>query len=104
MGLLARKRLLQGVLVHLVDHVVGGGPRDGVVLRVQLPLAARVRDLLDQNDDVHRQTNLRGGSWGRGRGPPRCRSSRLLPGNTHWAGRVRVTPLTALPDTTRRCG
>ena len=61
-----RQRLFQGVLVHLVDDVVGGSSRDGVVRRVQLALTTRVRDLLDKNDDVHRQTNLRRGLLGAG--------------------------------------
>jgi hypothetical protein len=67
--LLDRQRLLDGVLVHLVDDVVGGGPDDRVVLRVQRALAAGIGDLLDQNDDLHRQTNLRG-SGSRGAGGP----------------------------------
>jgi hypothetical protein len=52
--LLEGQRLLDGVLVHLVDDVVGRGAGDGVVRRVQLALTARVGDLLDKNDDVHR--------------------------------------------------
>jgi hypothetical protein len=54
------QRLLDGVLVHLVDDVVGRGAVDGVVRRVEPALTARVRDLLDKNDDVHARTFLRG--------------------------------------------
>jgi hypothetical protein len=53
-GLLEDEGLLDGVLVDLVDDVVRAPPGDGVVRRVQVALAPRVRDLLDQNDDVHR--------------------------------------------------
>ena len=68
--LLDHERLFDGVLVDLVDDVVGGGAGDGVVRRVHLALATGIRDLLDQNDDVHARPTSATGSWGAGRGPP----------------------------------
>ena len=48
------QRLFDGVLVHLVDHVVGRRAVDGVVVAAQVALRAGVGHLLDQYDDVHR--------------------------------------------------
>ena len=48
------QRLLDGVLVHLVDDVVRRRPVDGVVVSAQGALRTGVRHLLDEYDDLHR--------------------------------------------------
>src|SRR5699024_8652379 len=49
--LLEEQRLLDGVLVELVDDAVGRFSVECLVLGVELPFGRRVRDLLDQNDN-----------------------------------------------------
>src|SRR5690606_14574261 len=51
--LLEPERLLDGVLVELVDHTVGGSTVYRAVRRVELAFGLGVRDLLDQDDNIH---------------------------------------------------
>src|SRR5699024_9092580 len=51
--LLEEQRLLDGVLVELVDDAVGRFSVERLVFGVELPFGRRVRDLLDQNDNIH---------------------------------------------------
>jgi hypothetical protein len=53
LSLLDAQRLLDGVLVHLVDDVIGARPFDRVVVGTQAALSTRIRHLLHKYDDLH---------------------------------------------------
>jgi hypothetical protein len=57
------QRLLDGVLVHLVDDVVGRPAVHCVVVSAQVALGAGVRHLLDEYDDLHRSPTPLIVSW-----------------------------------------
>ena len=94
-GLLDRQRLLDRVLVELVDDAVGGLAVERLVVGPQLALGRRVGDLLHADDDVH-------GRWPTSRVRVRHRVAAVGAGLRYaHAGYVHAMP--RLPGARGRC-